>query len=123
MDRSQVLGQRLLNLARHENISAVLQMAERIETEAPELGIRLDREGESLYLRYGDRRVEIGRRGPSQRVRFAGEFASNTENKPGRAVPLSIPVEDLQRLADYIEAQGSAGNDGPRIDAAPRRPR
>jgi hypothetical protein len=107
VDDSLSLGQRLLNLARHENISAVIQLAQRIETDAPDLGIRLECEGESLYLRYGDDRVEISRRGSRQRVRFVGEFGSEMETKPGRSVVVPIPMDVIRQIANYLDTKRS----------------
>jgi hypothetical protein len=117
MDLSQALASRLLNLARHQNISAVLQLAERIETEAPELGIGIEHEGEASYLRYGENRVEICREVASQRVRFTGDLGT----KPRRIV-VPIPVDLLQEIAHYLESKVGHGEEA-ELSSGPRRPR
>ncbi len=114
MDRPTTLGDRLLDLARHENMAAVLQMAERIETEAPQLGIRVEREEQTIYLRYGEDRVEIGHQGPTQRVRYVGEFGSEMGTKPGRPLTVKIPVETIQQIATYLESRLADDESGER---------
>lgn len=102
-ERTKALARQLLNLVRHDNISGVVAMARRIENEALELGIRLESEGGSLYLRYGDDRVQILRAGPRQRVRYDGEFGSEIGKKKGRSLRVRIEKETILRLAAYVE--------------------
>lgn len=102
-ERTTDLARQLLNLVRHDNISGVVTMVRRIETEAPELGMRLQSEGGSLYLCYGDDRVQIRREGPRQRVRYVGEFGSEIGTKTGRPLRVRIEKETIVRLAAYLE--------------------
>lgn len=102
-ERTKAMGRQILNLIRHENISGVIALARRIETEAPQLGIRLESEDGFLYLRYGDDRVQIRRPGPRQGVRYVGEFGSQIGARMARPLAVPIEMETISRLAAYIE--------------------
>lgn len=102
-EQTKAIGRQLLNLIRHENISGLIVRAKRIETEAPELGIRLESEGDSLYLRYGDDRFQIRRPGSRLAVRYVGEFGAEIGARLGRPQPVVIEMETISRLAAYID--------------------
>jgi hypothetical protein len=102
-EQTKDIGRQILNLIRHENISGLIVRAKRIETEAPELGIRLESEGGSLYLRFGDDRFQIRRPGPRLGVRYVGEFGSEIGGRLGRPQPVLIEMDTISRLAAYID--------------------
>jgi hypothetical protein len=110
-EQTTALAHQLLNLVRHDNISGVVELAQRIQTEAPALEIGLEEESGSLFLRYADNRVQIRRQGPKQRVRYVGEFGSEIETKKGRPLRVRIEKETILRLAAYIEGLSEGGRD------------
>jgi hypothetical protein len=101
--RTIALGHQLLNLMRHDNISGVVATARQIQTEASELGISLEDEGGSLYLCFGDERIQIRREGPQQGVRYVGEFGSEFGSSKGRPQRVPIEIDAITRLAAYLQ--------------------